>query len=791
MRTISVIFKREFLAYFNSPIAYVFLIVFLGVTGLLFTANFFFSVAEMRFLFNILPIALAVFMPAVTMRMWAEERRTGTIGLLLSLPAKNYELVLGKFLASLVFYLIAIAGTMTIPIMLALAGEPDIGPIAGGYIGAVLLGAFFLSIGLFVSVLFKDQILAFIVAMVLCFGFYLLGTEFVAIPLDGWTGSMGTVIRDVVGAANRLESAQRGILDIGDVVYFLAFGAGFLLLNVYALESRIRMHGASLFPAGVALVIAIAAVISMVAGEMRLPRFDLTEDGIHSLAPATGRILSSLKAPVKVRYYVTPREHMPTYLNMKNLERDVRDRLEEFAEYSPSFTYEVVDPTADVETREKLQQRGIVPFTAQSIQKDAREVKLVYSAISISYLDKKEEILPRLIPNMLGQLEYELISRIYRMTLEEKPTVAVFAPLQYRDPNMRDEAYRRMMAMRGFPVQPPEDRFTLVKQVLRHEGYEVAAVTLGKGSEIPEKAKALLVIAPENLKPEQVKKIENFVAAGGNLFVAVQKHSFAYMPEPGGGWRVKPSKADTGVEPLLRKFGVAIDEAILMDKSSAMVGMTRTFGNLPFPVREDVRHPVQIMVVQENMNKEMGITDRLSGLAYFWGSALTIDQKAAGKAGRKARTLFTTSALTWTIPSKTTPLTREDADPKTHKKVGKRPLAFYITCPPPGGRDKGKTVKVIVVGCAEMFSDSLLRGLSDKTFLLNSVDALSLGEDLGSVRSKGTLVRVIASESLTDGEKLFYRFLTLGLMPVVFAVLGIVRSVVRRRRRAAYLRKYL
>jgi ABC-type uncharacterized transport system involved in gliding motility auxiliary subunit len=784
MKNISTIFKREFLAYFNSPIAYVFLIVFLVVNGVLFTANFFFSVADMRFFFTILPFALAVFMPAVTMRMWAEERRTGTIGLLLSLPAKNHELVLGKFLASLVFYLIAIAGTMTIPVMLAFAGDPDSGPIIGGYIGVILLGAFFLSVGLFVSVLFKDQILAFIVAMVLCFGLYLLGTEFVAIPLDGWTGGLGTVIKDVIGAANRLESAQRGVLDFGDVAYFVVFGAGFLLLNVYAIESRIRMHGASLFPAGVALVVAIAAIISMVAGEVGLPRFDLTEEGVHSLAPATGRILASLKAPVKVRYYVTPRDRMPTYMNMKNLERDVLDKLEEFAQSSSSFNYEVIDPTVDVETQKILQEQGIVPFTAQSVQRDSREAKLVYSAISISYLDKKEEIIPRMIPQTLGQLEYELISRIYRMTFETKPVVAVYAPVQYRDPRFRDESVRKIMAMRGIAVPPPDDRFTAVKEMLRREGYEVAQIKLEGDSKIPAEAKALLVLEPENLKPGQLKKIEAFVAGGKNLFVALQKHTFSYSPAPRGGWSVKPSKMETGIEPLLRKFGVTVDEGILMDESSEMLGMERRVGPMAF--REPVSCPVQIMVIHENMNKESGITERLSGLAYFWGSMLSTDEKVLEKEGYKVQTLFTSSADTWSIPAKETPLTPEDVDPEAHTKAGRKPLALHITGPAPGGKDK--QVKVVVVGCAEMFSDSLLRGLSNAVFLLNSVDSLVLEEDLGSVRSKGSLIRVIGK--LTDGEKLFYRFLTLGLMPLVFTVLGVVRSVMRKRRRAVYLKKY-
>lgn len=789
MRSVATIFKREFLAYFNSPIAYIFVIVFLIVNSGLFTATFFFmNVAEMRYFFTILPITLAVFMPAVTMRMWAEERRTGTIGLLLSLPAKNYELVLGKFLASLVFYFVALAGTLTIPIMLGLAGDPDTGPVVGGYIGAVFLGAFFLSVGLFVSVIFKDQILAFIIAMVLCFGFYLLGTDLVAAPLDGWTGGLGTVIKDVVGLANRLESVERGVVDVGDIIYFLAFTAGFLLLNVYALESRIRMRGASLFPAGVILVLGIAAVISLFTSDMGLGRFDLTENDVYSLTPASKRILAGLKTPVTVRYYATPRDRMPTY--MKNIERDVRDELEEFARHSRNFEYEIIDPTGDVETQKKLQERDIVPFTVQSFEKDTREMKLVYSTISIMYLDKKEEIIPRIMPQELGQLEYAIISRIYRMTLENKPTIAVYAPVQYQDARLKDESFREMLAKMGRPVPPPQDRFGSLKQMLREEGYEVADVELEAKSQIPDDAKTLVVLEPEGLKPEQLKRIEKFAAQGKNLFIAVQKYAFTYNAAPQGGMDATPSKTDSGIDPFLRKYGLTIPDNILMDESAETINITvqRRMGNMMFRGPERVKLPVQILVVPENMSSETGVTDRLSGLTYMWGSVLALDEEVVEKAGLKHTTLFTTSPDSWTLPGKTTPLERQDINPAEHKKTGKQPLAILFEGPVPGTGDKGKNAKVIIVGCGEMFTDNLLGWRSNAIFLLNSVDSLSLSEDLVSVRSKGSLVRMI--RNLSDGEKLFYRFLTLGLVPVIFAALGVTRSVVRRRRRAAYLRKF-
>jgi len=146
------IIRKELSSYFNSPIAYIFLFVFLALIGFLFMSQFFLiALADMRILFMYLPVILCVFLPAMTMRSWAEERQGGTYELLLTFPMKAHELVLGKFLASFLFYIIALAATFTIPIMLMVVGSPDSGTIIGGYLGAACLGAFFISVGIFVS----------------------------------------------------------------------------------------------------------------------------------------------------------------------------------------------------------------------------------------------------------------------------------------------------------------------------------------------------------------------------------------------------------------------------------------------------------------------------------------------------------------------------------------------------------------------------------------------------------------------------------------------------------------
>lgn len=240
MKDIAVIFRREFRAYFYSPIAYVFSIIFIILNGGLYMFHFFLlGNADMRSFFAVLPLILGlIFIPAISMRLWSEENKLGTVELLLTLPMRTEHIVLGKFFASFVFYLIALAGTLTIPLLLLILGNPDMGPVVGGYFGAVLIGAFFLSIGIFISGFFSDQIVSLIITSLACGFIVLIGWGYVPMVLDGWIPGLGTFLYDYVGVTRHFNDIERGVIDIRSIVYFMSFSALFLYLNAKALERR-------------------------------------------------------------------------------------------------------------------------------------------------------------------------------------------------------------------------------------------------------------------------------------------------------------------------------------------------------------------------------------------------------------------------------------------------------------------------------------------------------------------------------------------------------------------------
>ncbi len=237
MNRIRAVAGREFRAYFNSPIAYVFLAVFAGAALFtFFNVNAFFSRgrADLRGLFDAIPFLMVLLVPALTMRLWAEERKQGTIEVLLTLPARDHELVAGKFLASLGLMSVGLALTLVLPVTVGLLGDLDWGPVVGGYVGAVLLGAAYLAVGQFLSATTENQILAFILTLVVCLGLYGIGLE----AFVGFFPDHTASILRAMGTGSRFKSVARGVIDLRDLVYYLSLTGFFLLASVAALRVR-------------------------------------------------------------------------------------------------------------------------------------------------------------------------------------------------------------------------------------------------------------------------------------------------------------------------------------------------------------------------------------------------------------------------------------------------------------------------------------------------------------------------------------------------------------------------
>ncbi len=235
MKNIINIFWKEFKGYFSSPVAYIFIISFLVVTTWLYSRTFFLAnQASLRGFFGLLPWVFLFLAPAITMRSWAEEKKLGTIEILMTLPVKEWEIVIGKFLACFVFLVLTLCLTCPLPITVMLLGNPDLGPIWGGYAGAFLLGGAYLAIGLFASSLTENQIVAFIVAIIICFAFLIIGETFVLMNVP----QALVPVFSYLGLGSHFQSIGRGVIDSRDLLYYLSVIGFFLYLNQVSVESR-------------------------------------------------------------------------------------------------------------------------------------------------------------------------------------------------------------------------------------------------------------------------------------------------------------------------------------------------------------------------------------------------------------------------------------------------------------------------------------------------------------------------------------------------------------------------
>ena len=237
LTSVKTIFRREFKSYFDSPVAYVFLVAFLVLVGFLtFGVTMFYErrQADLSPFFFWHPWVYLLLVPAVTMGLWAEERRTGTIELLLTLPVTLTQALVGKFLAAWAFIGVALALTFPVVLTTAWLGSPDYGAVVAGYFGSFLLAGACVAIGVFASALSRSQVIGFVVALAICFVLLMIGFDPVVGAVSSW-GVPAAVVNAVADCSllRHFDALRRGVIDLGDVAYY----AGVIVFMLAAAEA--------------------------------------------------------------------------------------------------------------------------------------------------------------------------------------------------------------------------------------------------------------------------------------------------------------------------------------------------------------------------------------------------------------------------------------------------------------------------------------------------------------------------------------------------------------------------
>ena len=823
MKNILTIFKRELYAYFTSIIAYIFIIVFLLLSVGIFMATFFsFPSADMRQFFDLLPMFMAVFIPAVSMRLWAEDRKENTWEMLLTFPMKAHELVLGKYLAAMVFFCITLAGTITIPIMLAWLGNPDINSILCGYLGVVLLGAYFMAMGIFFSGLCKDQIVAFVLSLLASFVVIIISFPIFAAALNSVIEGLplGDVLENYLGVIGHYEDFIRGVLEIGNVVFFLAWIVIFLGLNSLFIESRFRPYARIMFAVTVILAIGIGMAFNRLMIGESLGRFDCTENKIYTVSDASSQILNDLESDVIVNVYITPSNEMPKAY--KNLQDDITGKLEELKLASNGrLKYKVIPMRAanvlgkntqekdeeEKNVEERLLDKGVKPFSVQAFSGDEMTNKLIYSSIGIAYKDREEEILPQITPNALYELEYNIVNTTYKLSREDMPKIAMIAPTQEikLDPRMV-QLYRRM----GKEIPRTKDPYMFLQRFLQYQKYDVMRVKLNQHEPMPEDAETVVIINPRELSRRQLWEINRALVEGKSVFLAVQMYNFQYMINR-NVLEVETHKEKPGINKLLEKYGITINEDVLMSEQKRPITVQDPNNPLGSMMGRglSVNKPIQVNITPENMNKDVSITNRISSLFYLWGSALDVDEEKVKEHELKVTPLIYTSNKSWTV-SGINRLKETDFEvpettqeylvaamvegqfpdvykgekkpdwPKPDQRSMMRPPPPDSSPPGPMKKEKGK---LILIGCANMYKREMMsEGSVD--FFMNSIDALTLDERLVKVRSNKPIDRSI--EKPEETTRTIWKLVNVALVPLIVLVIGIVWWMIRRKSREMY-----
>ncbi len=415
MKRVLTIAKKEFKNYFVSPVAYIVIGVFLVVVGWFFFSTFFiYNQASLRKLFELFPYVLAFIIPAITMRLFAEEKNDGTIETLKTLPYTDFEIVAGKFIGAFFFSIVMVLPTLSYVVFISTIGDLDGGAVFGGYIGTFFLLASFVAIGIFSSSLTKNQVVSFIIAALFSNFLVLLKTFLVVFP-----ESIVGFFR-VLSVGYHFENFAKGIVDSRDIVYFLSLVVIFLIATLEVIrEKDVKAEKRILASSTARIILYLVVIVAINIAENASSTFrvDMTENRIYSLSKVSKESVKQLVEPLTVKVFFS--KNLPAPYN--GIEQYLRDLLEEYSIYGgKKFNYQFYNLSSkEGEITEKIKQNeelaqsyGISPIQIQVVEHDEVKFQKAYMGLVIICGDIVEKI-PAITTT--NGIEYRITSKIVKI----------------------------------------------------------------------------------------------------------------------------------------------------------------------------------------------------------------------------------------------------------------------------------------------------------------------------------------------------------------------------------------
>jgi ABC-2 type transport system permease protein len=507
MRGVYTVFHREFFGYFRSPIAYVFLVVFvlLGIGLPWFLDSFLESdEAGLQLFFRYLPWINVLFVPAVGMRLWSEEKNSSTWELLLTLPFSTTQAVVGKFLAGWCFVGVGLLLTFPFPLTVAFLGQPDWGPIIGGYAMGFLMAGAVLAICSLMSSLTQNQVIAFILGVLAC----------VVLSLTGWSvfnsalHALPVAVADAINNfsfTTHFDTARQGLVRLGDVAFFVVVATGALLANVVVLEREATHAVARKFLSVALVVVAVGLIDDLIA---RAPlQLDLTREKFFTLSAGTRTLLRQMNTSVQLElYFSSSRKGVP--IGLKVFAQRVEQLLRQYERDSAGhLTLRVIDPVPGTRAEEEAKR---LELASQPLGPDER----LYFGIAVFHGGNRRTI-PLVDYRREQLLEHDISQLVAAVQTHRLPKLAVVSSLE-------------VFGARGLPpdMRKLEDG-TAEWQFIRElrGSYELEDVHPSNET-LPADADLLLVINPSGFDPRMIHAVDQFVLSGRPAVVLVDPYNY-------------------------------------------------------------------------------------------------------------------------------------------------------------------------------------------------------------------------------------------------------------------------
>ena len=721
------ILTKELRVYFASASGYLVIAglpLFASVWFLVLSGFFEAGIASLRGFYGILPFALVVTLPALSMRMWAEERREGTDELLLSLPVSDLSFVAAKLFAAVVVVLIALGLTLIVPMTLVGYGTFERGEGVVRYVGLALLALSILSLGQVFSLLARNQIVAYVLSL----------TASLVLTLAGSTSATGTT-QDVLrflSFDSRYRDFARGLISTDDAAFFLGLSA-ILVVGCLVILDRRRGRGLPRERRITRSLLLLLLVLAVGNAQVFRLRIDTTRDRLHTLAPATRELLVSLPDQVQVTYAISDRLQ-----DRFTQPGQIVDLLLEYESASRgSLRLSLVDPV-NSERTEEFQSRGVIGQQLEIAEAGEQTLALVYSGLVIEYLDRAT-VLPFVFS--ADTLEYDL-TRALRDLIRDDVDRAVVIDT---DP--------------GNPA-PPENRHGLLLARVS-TGFEAQIVQ--PSDPLSDDVAVVIVPGAERLSRSSAARIAAYLSRGGAALLLADSVDVSIAD----GLSSSPVSGSAVAE-LAAEYGIQLGDQLILDVNAGQIPVEEVSGG--FRLTRLYPYPFWIEAQSAYSSADHPVTRRFPGMTVFWPTWLEVSESGP------AQIISATSpeARRSTDPPLLGPLESRDAFVSAGE-IGQYGLIAVST--PDGGGSR-----LAVVSDGDLLDDELIVASGAQANLeiaMSLAEWLTANDDILAIRT-----RSLRDATLTPEQALLSPLgvvaVNVVLAPLAVAVIGMVR--VRRRR---------